>query len=49
MQPWIVIVALVVLLCCLCVGALGLLFAFGGPVLNTLGIIRSWLSGIPFA
>jgi len=30
-----------VMLCCFCVGAIGLLFAFGGPILNELGLLHS--------
>lgn len=46
LQPWVIVVAVVVVLCCLCVGALGLLFAFGGPILTELGVLHSQLPGL---
>jgi hypothetical protein len=30
-------------MCCFCVGATGLLFAFGGPILDQLGVLHSQL------
>jgi hypothetical protein len=41
-KPWVIAVVVIVLLCCCCMAALGLLIAFGQPVLNSLGI-QSWL------
>jgi hypothetical protein len=40
-NPWIIVIVAVVLLCCFCVGAIGLLFAFGGPILNELGLLHA--------
>jgi hypothetical protein len=37
-NPWIIVVAVIVVLCCFCVGAIGLLFAFGEPILHELGL-----------
>ncbi|HEY5156831.1 MAG TPA: hypothetical protein VII93_02565 [Anaerolineales bacterium] len=42
---WIIAVVVIVLLCCCCMAALGLLIAFGQPVLNSLGI-QSWLPNL---
>jgi hypothetical protein len=42
-NPWIIVIVVIVALCCLCVGMTGLLFAFGGPILNELGLLHSWL------
>ena len=45
-QPWVIAILVIVFLCCCCAGAVGLLIAFGEPVLNELGIIQSWLPGL---
>ena len=37
-SPWVIAIVVIVLLCCCCMAALGLLIAFGQPVLNSLGI-----------
>ena len=37
-NPWIIVIAVIVVLCCFCVGAIGLLFAFGEPILHELGL-----------
>lgn len=37
-NPWVIVVVVIVVLCCCCMAALGLLIAFGQPVLNSLGI-----------
>jgi hypothetical protein len=39
-HPWIIVIVMLVILCCFCVGAIGLLLAFGGPILNELGLIH---------
>ena len=46
MEPWVIVVAVIVVLCCLCVGATGLLFAFGGPILNELGLLHTQLPAL---
>ena len=43
LQPWVIVVAVLVVMCCFCVGATGLLFAFGGPILDQLGVLHSQL------
>jgi hypothetical protein len=45
-NPWIIVILVFVILCCFCVGAVGLLFAFGGPILNELGLLHAWLPGL---
>jgi cell shape-determining protein MreD len=42
-NPWIIVILVIVILCCFCVGAIGLLFAFGGPILNELGLLHALL------
>jgi len=37
-NPWIYIVAAVILVCCLCFGAVGLLLAFGPEILHEFGL-----------
>jgi len=37
-KTWVIVVVVIVVLCCLCFGAIGLLIAFGLPVLNELGL-----------
>lgn len=37
-NPWLIATAVVVMLCCLCFGALGLLLAFWDPILQELGV-----------
>jgi hypothetical protein len=44
-KPWIIIFVVIVLLCYCCVGVLGLLVAFGKPVLNSLGI-QAWMGSL---
>jgi len=34
MNPWVIVLCVVVLLCCLCFGGLGLLLAFGEDLLS---------------
>ena len=41
LNPWIIALAVIVVLCCFCVGAIGLLFAFGEPILHELGMTAS--------
>jgi hypothetical protein len=45
-NPWIIVIAGCVLLCCFCIGATGLLFAFGGPILNELGLVHALLPSL---
>jgi hypothetical protein len=45
-SPWIIAIVVIVVLGCFCIGAIGLLFAFGGPILNELGILQSCLPGL---
>jgi hypothetical protein len=42
-NPWITVIAVFVVLCCFCVGAIGLLLAFGEPILNELGFLNALL------
>jgi hypothetical protein len=37
-NTWLIIFVVIVVLCCFCVGTIGLLIAFGEPILNELGI-----------
>jgi hypothetical protein len=37
-NPWIIIVAVIILICCLCFGAAGLLLAFVPEILQELGL-----------
>jgi hypothetical protein len=37
-NTWLIVILACVVLCCFCVGATGLLFAFGEPILNELGL-----------
>jgi hypothetical protein len=37
-NPWIIVIAVTVLVCCSCFGAIGLLIAFGEPILHELGL-----------
>jgi hypothetical protein len=36
----------IVVLGCFCIGAIGLLFALGGLILNELDILQSWLPAL---
>jgi len=36
----------IVILCCFCVGVIGLLFAFGEPILNELGLLHAQLPSL---
>jgi len=38
MSPWLIVVLVVVLSCCLCIGLCGLLGAFGPSILHELGL-----------
>lgn len=38
LPAWAIVVIIVVILCCFCGGALGLLIAFGDPILQELGL-----------
>jgi hypothetical protein len=42
MSPWLIVVLVVVLSCCLCIGLCGLLGAFGPDILHELGL-DTWL------
>ena len=37
-NPWIIIIAVAVVVCCACFGAIGLLIAFGPEILHELGV-----------
>ena len=37
-QPWAIILIVIAVLCCFCIGGLGLLIAFGEPILHELGL-----------
>jgi hypothetical protein len=37
-NPWIIVILVIVVLCCGCFGVIGLLIAFGEPVLHELGL-----------
>jgi hypothetical protein len=37
-NTWIIVIVVCVVLCCFCVGGIGLLLAFGEPILNELGL-----------
>jgi hypothetical protein len=38
-NPWVIVIAAIVVVCCLCFGVLGLLLAFIDPILNELGLL----------
>ena len=38
LKPWVIAIAVIVILCCFCVGVIGLLFAFSDPILHELGL-----------
>ena len=40
-NPWLIVLVSCVVLCCFYLGATGLLFAFGGPILNELGLLQA--------
>jgi hypothetical protein len=42
-KPWVIVILILVLLCCFCTGLIGLLSAFGGPILKDLGLISAVL------
>jgi hypothetical protein len=42
-NPWLIIIVVVVVLCCFCIGATGLLIAFGQPILDELGLLNALL------
>jgi hypothetical protein len=37
-NPWLIVIVVCVVLCCFCIGLIGLLIAFGEPILNSLGL-----------
>jgi hypothetical protein len=45
-NPWLIVIAAAVALCCACTGITGLIFAFGGPVLDALGLLHSLLPNL---
>ena len=47
-NPWIIAIAILVLVCCLCVGLVGLLIAFGDPILHELGLTSFTLPILPW-
>jgi hypothetical protein len=46
-NPWVIIIVVIVLVCCFCFGVVGLLLAFGGPILQNLVLISALLSAMP--
>jgi hypothetical protein len=42
-NPWLIVIVSCVLLCCFCIGATGLLIAFGEPILNELGLLQAYI------
>jgi hypothetical protein len=36
LETWVIVVVVIVVACCFCFGAIGMLLAFGGPILNEL-------------
>ena len=42
-NPWVIAAAVAVVLCCGCFGVVGLLLAFGGDILEELGLAASLL------
>jgi hypothetical protein len=46
-NPWVIVIVVIVLVCCFCFGALGLLLAFGEPILQELGLISALLPVMP--
>ncbi len=38
-NPWIIIIAVAVVICCVCFGILGLLIAFGPEIMHELGMV----------
>jgi hypothetical protein len=38
LEPWVIIIVIIVVACCFCFGAIGMLLAFGGPILTELGL-----------
>jgi hypothetical protein len=38
LEPWVIVVVVIVVACCFCFGAIGMLLAFGGPILSELGL-----------
>jgi hypothetical protein len=49
LEPWVIIIVIIVVACCFCFGAIGMLLAFGGPILTELGLnaILPLLMAIP--
>jgi len=45
-NAWIIVIVGIVILCCFCVGVIGLLFAFGEPILNELGLLHAQLPSL---
>jgi hypothetical protein len=43
-NPLIIALVAAVILCCFCVGAIGILLAFGKPVLDSLGLLNAHLA-----
>jgi hypothetical protein len=41
-SPWLIVVLVIVMACCLCIGLCGLLGAFGPDILHELGLM-AWL------
>lgn len=49
LEPWVIVVVVFVVICCFCFGAIGMLLAFGGPILTEFGLnaILPLLMAIP--
>ena len=45
-NPWIIAVVAIVVSCCFCIGAIGLLLAFGEPILKGLGLLQAMLPAL---
>ena len=44
LKPWVIVLAVAVVVCCFCVGVIGLILAFGDPILQELGLSASFPS-----
>ena len=49
LEPWVIVFVVIVVACCFCFGTFGMLLAFGGPIINELGLyaILPLLMAIP--
>jgi hypothetical protein len=37
-ETWVIVIVVIMVICCFCFGAIGMLLAFGGPILTELGL-----------